>query len=178
VLESGQVGIYRWAVKVKRPASRTSTGLGAERHPCLLVGTKKQVGRFNFSAGRYRDCVDSADELTATSAPLIASGTAPSHGRARTPTAVGMIVAPAVHTIRVTLADGSRMSIRPLRLTPAQARRAGLRRFRYAAFFVRGLWCPRQLVSRSAPGTTLWDSGADDSVAAGSACSAAAALDR
>ena len=73
-----------------------------------------------------------------------------------------MIFAPEVRRVQITLAGGNRRTIRLDELSPIQARRAGLGRFRYAAFVVHGTWCAEQLVSQNATGKTLWDSGADE----------------
>jgi hypothetical protein len=100
--------------------------------------------------------------LTATDGPLIASAGQPSDGASPKITDVGMIFAPEVRRVQITLAGGNRRTIRLDELSPIQARRAGLGRFRYAAFVVHGTWCAEQLVSQNATGKTLWDSGADE----------------
>jgi hypothetical protein len=72
-----------------------------------------------------------------------------------------MIFAPAARRLRVTLAGGESRTIHLAGLRASQARRAGLAPFRYAAFAVHGEWCAERLVTQSASGRVLWDSGVD-----------------
>ena len=72
-----------------------------------------------------------------------------------------MIFAPAARRVQVTLAGGRSMTIHLRRLSPGSAHDAGLERFRYAAFAVHGAWCVERIVSESATGRVLWDSGVD-----------------
>ena len=76
-------------------------------------------------------------------------------------TAVGMLFAPAARKVRITLSDGRQETIQLHRFTQRQARSARLNRFEYAAFATRGLWCAERMVSLSATGKVLWDSGTD-----------------
>jgi hypothetical protein len=157
-LAGGQVGEFEWSVKVKRPASAGGAG---EQRPCLMVGTKWELSSYSFRRSRFRTCADASTKLTPQAPPLIASGVQPSTGRQGI-TAVGILVAPAVRRVAVTLANGRRTVIRLDRLTPEQARRARIRRFRYAAFVVRGIWCADRLATLNARGRVLWDSGSNE----------------
>ena len=74
---------------------------------------------------------------------------------------VGMVSAPTVRRVRITFRGGSEQTIRMQPIRSEQARRLGLGRFRYAAFTIRGVWCAERLVSLSAAGSVLWDSGLD-----------------
>jgi hypothetical protein len=73
-----------------------------------------------------------------------------------------MIFAPAARSARITLADGKAELIHLRSFDPAKTPGSGLGHFSYAAFTVPGAWCAERLVSLSAGGKTLWDSGVDD----------------
>jgi len=152
-LQSGRVGEYVWEVKTKRK--------GGAQQPCLLVGTTWELGPFNYRRSRYRACAGEEGHLTAADPPLIATGVQPSSGEAVDMTAVGMIFAPAARRVRITLSDGRQETIQLHRFSRRQARSARLSRFEYAAFAIRGLWCAERMVTLSATGAALWDSGTD-----------------
>ncbi|HEX6229188.1 MAG TPA: hypothetical protein VFZ41_06960 [Solirubrobacterales bacterium] len=161
-LDSGRLGDYLWSVKAKHAGTGARTGSRAAKSSCLVVRTKWNLGPYDFRITRYRRCGDGSSRLAPTQRPLIVSGELP-----RTPTrpkltTVGMIFSAAIRRVRVTLADGSRRTIRLDRLSSFEARSTGLERVSYAAFSVRGPWCAERLVSQSAAGRTLWDSGAHD----------------
>lgn len=159
-LDNGRVGDYLWEVKTKRKPQGSRNG--AARRPCLLVGTTWQLGPYNFRRSRYKACAGARGHLTAVDPPLVATGVQPSIGRSVDMTAVGMIFAPAVRRVHVTLAGGRRQTIRLHRFSRRQSRVARLGRFEYAAFATRGLWCAERLVAKSRTGRTLWDSGTDE----------------
>jgi hypothetical protein len=158
-LDNGRVGDYLWEVKAKR--RQGSAGRAGAERPCLLVGTTWELGPFNYRRSRFRACTGPGGRLTASEAPLIATGVQPSSGTSVDMTAVGMIFAPAVRRVQVTLSDGRQQAIPLLKLKPSQARSARLDRFEFAAFAFRGLWCAERMVSESATGKILWDSGTD-----------------
>lgn len=161
-LAGGQVGDISWSVKAKRSAGRDGAGRGGTRRPCLLVGTKWQVGPFDYRRSKFRRCAPTPPGgLSPSEPPLIASGVQPGAGGAPRLTAVGMIFSPAARRVRATFSDGSRETIRLELPTPLQSQRAGLGRFRYAAFAVRGAWQAERLVSLNAKGRRLWDSGTE-----------------
>jgi hypothetical protein len=147
-LDSGRVGDYHWSVKAKQ-------------RPCLLVGTSRKVGPYSYRKSKYRACAPSTTNLATSEPPLIATSVQPTSATAAEITAVGMIVAPAARRVRITLPNGNRATIPLERPSPAQASASMLGRFRYAAFAVRGWWCPERIVSQDASGRTLWDSGSD-----------------
>jgi hypothetical protein len=157
-LKSGRVGDYLWEVKAKRKAG---AGVAGAQQPCLLVGTTWEVTPFDFRRSRYRACAGAEGHLTAADPPLVATGVQPSSGTSVDMTAVGMIFAPAVQTVRVTLSGGREQTVPLRRFSPRQARAARLSRFEYAAFATHGLWCAERLVSFSGTGKVLWDSGTD-----------------
>lgn len=158
-LKSGRVGDYLWEVKTKRKTEGGGSQ-GAER-PCLMVGTTWELGPFNYRRSRYRACAGASGHLTAADPPLIATGVQPSSGEVIDMTAVGMIFAPAVRRVRITLSSGRQQTVELHKFSATQARSARLDRFEYAAFAIRGLWCAERMVSESATGKLLWDSGTD-----------------
>ncbi len=159
-LAAGGAGSFHWSVGAKRPDGPAGAGgQGAER-PCLLVGTTWRIGPYNYRRSQSRQCAG-ADGLSASEAPLVAKGVQPNSGSPAKLTAVGMIFAPAARRLRVTLADGSTKTIQLTKLDPARARAAGLAPFRYTAFAAHGEWCAERLVTESAAGRVLWDSGTD-----------------
>jgi hypothetical protein len=162
-LAKGQVGDYEWSVKIKRPEGPAGAGPEGALRPCLLVGTKWEVGSYSFRRSKYRACAQRQGHLTATDPPLIGSGIQPKNASGSGLTAVGMVLAPAVRRARVTLSSGSQVTVPLHHLTPDQARSAKLgRRLRYAAFAVRGEWCVERIVTLNSAGTPLWDSGLNE----------------
>jgi hypothetical protein len=159
-LGGGRLGDYLWSVEAIRPAGGAVADHEAAQSPCLLVGTKWQVGPFNFRRSRSRECAGTG-ALSPTGPPLTAAGAQPSTGASPRLTAVGMIFAPAARRVHVALAGGRSMTIHLRRLSPGPAHDAGHERFRYAAFAVHGAWCVERIVSESATGAVLWDSGVD-----------------
>ena len=157
-LKSGRVGDYLWEVKTKR---KDGSGQAGAQQPCLMVGTTWELGPFNYRRSRYRACAGAEGHLTAADPPLIATGVQPSSGKSVDMTAVGMIFAPAARRVRVTRSDGGQETIQLHRFSYRQARAARLSRFEYAAFATRGVWCAERIISLSATGNTLWDSGTD-----------------
>ena len=158
-LDNGRVGDYLWEVKAMR--RQGAAGQAGAQRPCLMVGTTWELGPYNYRRSRFRACTGPAARLTAAEAPLIATGVQPSSGTSVDMTAVGMIFAPAVSRVQVTLSDGRQQTVHLQKLKPSQARSARLNRFEYAAFSFRGLWCAERMVSESAAGKILWDSGTD-----------------
>jgi hypothetical protein len=158
-LDSGRMGGFQWSVKAKHPGGRAGAGqLGAQR-PCLLVGSMWQLGPYNFRRNKYRTCSEPTGRLAASEPPLIATSVQPTSATAGEMTAVGMLFAPAAARVRVTFTGGTSETIPLDQMTPTQAQAARLGRFHYAAFAVRGLWCPERLSTQDASGRTLWDSG-------------------
>jgi hypothetical protein len=146
-------GSYQWSVKASASA--------AAKRPCLLVAASWRSGPLESHRSTYRECAPTA-ALSRTGPPLIASAAQPSAGASVKMSAIGMIFPPAARRVRITLVGGRTESV-PLRsFEPAHARRIELPPFRYAAFAIRGEWCAERLVSLSASGAVLWDSGVDD----------------
>jgi hypothetical protein len=159
-LGAGRMGDVLWAVKVAPPSgSQARAGQPHAHRPCLLVGTKWELGRYDYRRSNYQRCFAASARLSPTEAPLIVSGAQASGGMQVKLTAVGMVFAPAARRVQVTLDDGSETTIPLRRLSPSEERKAGVGRFRYAAFAVRGSWSVARIVARSASGRALWDSG-------------------
>jgi hypothetical protein len=158
-LDNGRVADYLWEVKAMR--RQGSGGQAGAQRPCLLVGTVWELGPFNYRRSRFRACTGPAARLVAAEAPLVATSVQPSSGTTVDMTAVGMIFAPTVRRVQVTLSDGSIQTVHLQQLKRSQARSAHLDRFEFAAFAFRGLWCAERMVSESATGKVLWDSGTD-----------------
>jgi hypothetical protein len=148
-------GSYQWSVKAETSATA--------KRPCLLVAASWRTGPLEYHRSTYRECA-STTALSRTGPPLIASAAQPSAETSVKMTAIGMIFAPPARRVRITLAGGRRESVPLRKLEPAHARGVELAPFRYAAFAIHGEWCAERLVSLSAGGAVLWDSGVDDYV--------------
>jgi hypothetical protein len=159
VLDHGRQGDYLWSVKARRSGGPAEAGAQRNgREPCLLVGTKWMRSRFSYGRSRYRQCADSPGTLAATESPLVASGVVPSTGsESARLTAVGMIFSSKVRRVRITYAGGNSTTLPTNRLSPDQSRDSELSGLRYAAFSVRGPWCPELMTSISGSGRTLWE---------------------
>ena len=155
-LASGSLGAYSWSVKAMGPEASTAPS----RPLCLLVDAKLQSGPYSYRRTKYRACADPSTRLT-RSTPLIASASQPSDGRPVHITAVGMLLAPGANRVRVTLAGGRTRTIALHKPAPTSGAQGGLGRLRYAAFIVHGTWCVERLVTETATGKLLWDSGPD-----------------
>ena len=68
-----------------------------------------------------------------------------------------MIFSSKVHQVQVSYADGTTATIPANELSADQSRDGELSGLRYAAFSVRGPWCPERMASISATGRTLWE---------------------
>jgi hypothetical protein len=158
---SGSAGSYRWWVQMKRPDGTAGEGrLGALR-PCLLVGTKWVRGPLEFERSRYRVCTEGDAPLRPNGPPLFGASMQPQTGQATGFTAVGLIVPAGVQRVQAISLSGRVKNV-PLRpLTAAEASVAHLGHLRFTAFSARGEWCPDRLITRSATGRILWDSGVD-----------------
>lgn len=158
-LDASRGSDYAWAVKVKPGGSRVGRVSG-ESGPCVLVATMWRSGPLEYHRSRYREC-GTARALSNVGPPLVAMGVRPASGGSGQMSVVGMISAPAVRRIRITLQGGDQETVRLQPIDPARAQRLGLGRFRYAAIAVRGVWCAERLESLDAAGSVLWDSGLD-----------------
>jgi hypothetical protein len=145
-------GSYRWSVKAGPSA--------AAQGPCLIVAASWRSGPLEYRRSSDRECA-AASALRRSGPPLIAVGAQPSTRAPAKISAVGMLFGLAARRLRITFAGGRTETILLRRLDSAQADAAHLRPFRYAAFAIRGEWCAERLVSLSAGGRVLWDSGVD-----------------
>jgi hypothetical protein len=150
-----------WSVEARRPGGTAGAGPLGTWRPCLRVVTLWRTGPFSYDRTKYRTCTGATRRLSATEPPLIATGIRPANSTRTQLSSVGMLFAPAVSRLRVTLAGDHSKTFALRSLSSRQARASGLRRLRYAAFIARGTWCADRLVSLSASGRVLWDSGAN-----------------
>lgn len=158
VLDHGRQGDYLWSVKARRSGGPAEAGAQRDgREPCLLVGTKWMRSRFSYGRSRYRQCADAPGTLAASEAPLVASGVVPSSGPQTRLTAVGMIFSSKVRRVQITYMGGNSTTIAANRFSADQSHDSELGGLRYAAFSVRGPWCPERMASISASGRTLWE---------------------
>jgi hypothetical protein len=157
-LGKGRMGDVLWSVKLARPSVDSRPAAQTARRPCLRVGTKWELNRYDYQRSNYQGCADPSTRLSATGAPLLVSGAQASRRMRVKLTAVGMVVGAAARRVLVTLEDGTQMTIPLKKLSPEQQQMAGHLSIRYAAFAVSGSWAVRRLVTQSRSGTTLWDS--------------------
>ena len=144
-LDNGRVADYLWEVESDAPAG---IGRAGGRPASLPAGrTVWELGPFNYRRSRFRACTGPAARLVAAEAPLVATSVQPSSGTTVDMTAVGMIFAPTVRRVQVTLSDGSLQTVHLEQLKRSQARSAHLDRFEFAAFAFRGLWCAERMVA-------------------------------
>lgn len=151
-LGSGNMGRHNWTVKAIRPIG-PAKGPRARRRPCLE--TRIERGSLFVS---IEGCYWNSEYLTPASEPLILATRRPFLSPDPTMTAVGMAFPPAATHFKAVFADGSEETIHLRLLKLRQARRVGQTRFRYAAFAVKGSWCPERLVSLNADEQPLWES--------------------
>ena len=157
-LAGGRLGGHLWSVKLK-PSQGPRGASQGPRNPCVMVGMMVRHGPFDFDRTRLRRCTRAPEHLSASAPPLIAAAEQPGQAGTSPLSTVGIVLASAVRRVRVTFAGGRKMTIALRPLTPSEASAASLASLRYAAFAVRGPWCPERLVSQDAAGKTLWDSG-------------------
>jgi hypothetical protein len=158
-LDASRGSDYAWTVKVK-PGGAQLSRVPEEAGPCVLVDTMWRSGPLEYHRSKYREC-GSGQGLSDAGPPLVAMGMRPAGSGSRQMSVVGMISAPAVRRVRITLRGGAEETIQMQPIDSEQARRLGLGRFRYAAFAIRGVWCAERLVSLTEAGSVLWDSGLD-----------------
>jgi hypothetical protein len=158
-LDASRGSDYAWTVKVK-PGGGQVSRVPQEPGPCVLVDTMWKSGPLEYHRSKYREC-GSGQGLSDAGPPLVATGMRPAGSASGQMSVVGMIAAPAVSRVRITLQGGVEKTIQMQPIDSEQARRLGLGRFRYAAFAIRGVWCAERLVSLGAAGSVLWDSGLD-----------------
>lgn len=120
------------------------------RRPCLEARIETRIRHnargFHTIAGCY-----GPGYTTPTSEPLIA--VAEMQGS----TVVGLAFAPTVTALEASFADDTEETIDLRQLKPRAAKRIARERFRYAAFAVKGRWCPSHLVALDAAGQRLWE---------------------
>ena|GEM_PF-6095168 len=129
------------------------------RAPCLeLILGEYEIGREDIVGGLSREVRCAPERITATTPPVVVEGTLPGGTEKPYITLVGMAFGSATRSLEATLADGTKEPIPVGWLTAEQAKAIHHMRFRYAAFAVRGRWCPVRIASRDARGQLLWES--------------------
>jgi hypothetical protein len=153
-LASGVVEGYSWSASVRRESGAPADEPAAGALPCIEASSE------GFTGGNAAATCAFGRPLTRSGGALWVTSSQPNEAKGGTAmTAVAMVFAPATASLKATRLDGTVETIRLKRLTASQARKAGLKRLRYAAFATAGLWCVRQLESFDRGGQRLWKSG-------------------
>jgi hypothetical protein len=154
MLGSGEIEGDHWSASVSVPQGAGKDEPGADDRPCISVTAERLGG-----GGGSATCTFS-QSLTPERGGLWVTTSEPNQAETETAmTAVAMVFAPAAASVKATLRDGAVETIGLGRLTQAQAKAAGLKRLRYAAFATTGAWCMARLESFDGGGHRLWRSG-------------------
>jgi hypothetical protein len=141
-LGSGEIEGDRWSASVSGPQGAGKGEPGADDRPCISVTAERLGG-----GGSTATCTFS-QSLTPAGGGLWVTTSEPNQAGTETAmTALAMVFAPAAASVQATLRDGRVETIGLGRLTHAQAKAAGLKRLRYAAFATTGAWCVARLES-------------------------------
>lgn len=153
-LASGEVEGDSWSTSVRREHGVPAGDPAAGGLPCIEARSE------SFSGGSVSVACAFGRPLTPSGGALWATSSRPGEANGGTATtAVAMVFAPAAASLEATRLDGTVETVRLKRLSVSQARKAGLKRLRYAAFATAGLWCVRRLESFDRGGQRLWKSG-------------------
>lgn len=154
VLGSGEIAGDSWSASVGREKGAANARPVAELQPCLRIGSQRLGG------GNGGETCTFGSRLSPELGGIWITTSEPNQAETETAmTAVAMVFAPVTASVKATLLDGRMEAIGLKRLTSDQARTAGLRRLRYAAFATTGAWCPARLESFDRVGHMLWRSG-------------------
>jgi hypothetical protein len=154
VLSSGEISGDPWSASVGREEGAAPAGRSAELQPCIGISSKRLGGGNGGETCTFRL------RLSPERGGLWITTTESNQAETETAmTAVAMVFAPVTASVKATLLDGRVETIGLRRLTSDQARKAGLRRLRYAAFATTGAWCLARLESFDPVGHMLWRSG-------------------
>jgi hypothetical protein len=152
-LASGVVGADSWSASLRRESGVSADNPAAKDLPCI------EARSAGFSGGNVTVSCAFGQPLTPSADPLWVTSSEPNEADGGTAmTAVAMVFAPVTASLKATRLDGTLETIRLKRLTAEQARKAGLKRLRYAAFATTGRWCVTQLESFDRAGHRLWES--------------------
>ena len=154
VLGSGEIGGDTWSASVRREDAPAQARPVAELQPCIGIGSERLGGGNGGGSCTFRS------RLSPEGGGLWITTSEPNEAETETAmTAVAMVFAPVTASVKATLLDGRVETIGLKRLTSDQARKAGLRRLRYAAFATTGAWCLARLESFDSSGHMLWRNG-------------------
>ncbi len=152
-LASGRVGADNWSTSLRRESGVSTDNPAANALPCIAASSTGLTG------GNTTVTCAFGRPLTPSAGPLWVTSSEPNDADGGTAmTAVAMVFAPVTASLKATRLDGTVETVRLKRLTANQARKAGLKRFRYAAFATTGRWCVTQLESFDRAGQRLWES--------------------
>jgi hypothetical protein len=152
-LGAGEIAGDPWSASVRREDGAAQARRVAELQPCLSISSKR------FNGGEGGEACTSRSRLTPEGGALWITTSEPNGAETETAmTAVAMVFAPKTAVVKATLLGGKVEAIGLRRLTPQQARRAGLGRLRYTAFATAGTWCVTRLESFDRAGHRLWRS--------------------
>lgn len=154
VIGAGEVAGDSWSASVRREDAAASVKHVAELQPCLSIGSER------INGGEGGETCTFGSRLSPEGGVLWITTSEPNQAETETAmTAVAMVFAPVVASVKATLVGGTVETIGLRRLTSAQARTTGLARLRYAAFATAGTWCVARLESFDRAGHRLWRSG-------------------
>jgi hypothetical protein len=152
-LGSGEIEGDSWSASLRREQGAAGEGPRGKERPCIGAVSQGVGGGEGATA-----CVFS-QRLTPRWGGLWVTASKLNEARTEaTMTAVAMVFAPRVAYVEATRPGGTVETIKLKRLTGGQARKSGLKRLRYVAFAVAGLWCVARLESFDRTGQRLWRS--------------------
>jgi pyrimidine deaminase RibD-like protein len=153
VLGSGEIAGVSWSASVGREHGAVGAKQVAELQPCLGINSSRIGG------GKGGETCTFRSRLTPEGAGLWITSSEPNDGGSDTAmTAVAMVFAPVVASVKASLVGGGVETIGLRRLSQEQARATGLGRLRYAVFATTGAWCVARLESFDRAGHRLWRS--------------------
>jgi hypothetical protein len=152
-LGAGEIAGDPWSASVRREDGAAHAKRVAELQPCLSISSKR------FNGGEGGETCTFRSRLTPESGALWITTSEPNQAETETAmTAVAMVFAPEVASVKAAVVGGRVEAIGLRRLTSQQARMAGLGRLRYTAFATAGTWCVTRLESFDRAGHRLWRS--------------------
>jgi len=153
-LGSGEIEGDSWSASLRREQGTAGEGPRGKERPCIEAISQGVGGGESATA-----CVF-AQSLTPRRGGLWVTASKLNEARAEAAmTAVAMVFAPRVAYVEATRPGDTVETIKLKRLTGGQARKSGLKRLRYTAFAIAGLWCVARLESFDRTGQRLWRSG-------------------
>ncbi|HEY1855421.1 MAG TPA: hypothetical protein VGG40_12630 [Solirubrobacterales bacterium] len=152
-LASGEFGADSWSTSLRRESGVSAGNPAANALPCI------EARSASLNGGNTTVSCVFGRPLTLSTGPLWVTSSEPNEAEGRTAmTAVAMVFAPVTASFKATRLDGTVETVGLKRLSAGKARKAGLKRLRYAAFATTGRWCVTQLESFDRAGQRLWAS--------------------